>query len=102
MTTHTDSSRTTTTISTSTSTPLVEQQRPTYDSIPFFRKRWLITVLFFVFIPAMIVLCLTGPVYQNNKGTATEWTSAQRYQAAIGGAVFMAIGLARLFAMPAS
>ncbi len=61
----------------------------------------MVTVLFLLFIPAMIVICLTGPVYQNDKGQATQWTDKQRYQAAIGGAVFMAVSLLRLFAMPA-
>ena len=103
MTTQTDTTHTYTTL---TGSPqrlrLAGEQRPSYDSVPFFRKRWLITVLFLAFIPAMIVLCLTGPVYQNDNGKATEWTNTQRYQAAIGGALFMAIGLLRLFVMPAS
>ncbi|MFK8023088.1 MAG: hypothetical protein AB8G26_03905 [Ilumatobacter sp.] len=70
-----------------------------YSDVPTYRKRWVAVVLFLVFIPAMIAIVLSGPIWQNDGGRAEAWSDTQRYQAAIGGAVFMMIGLAQLLAV---
>lgn len=79
---------------------LADQRRPSYDSVSVLRKQWMVVTMFLVFIPAMILVCITGPVYQNEGGRAREWDPKQRYLTAIAGAIFMAVGLLRLFAMP--
>lgn len=67
-----------------------------YSDVPFYRKRWMVVVLFLLFIPAMIVIVLTGPIWQNDGGRAEKWEDKQRYQAAIAGVIFMLIGLVQL------
>lgn len=93
-------------ISVTRSTPLVSspatsRSAPRYDEVPLFRKRWMLTVLFLVFTPAMIVICVTGPVYQNDRGEALDWAEKERYQAATGGVLLTAIALLVLFDLPA-
>lgn len=77
-------------------------ERMSYSDVAFYRKKWMMVTLFFLFIPAMILLCLSGSIYQNSNGSAQQWEEKQRYSWAAGGAIFMAIGIMQMLAASAT
>lgn len=68
-----------------------------FDSAPFYRKRWMIVVSALFFIPAAIIILLSGPVYQND---GEVWDQKRRVTTALALLCFVIISLSRL-AMPA-
>ena len=64
-----------------------------WEDIPFYRKRWFMAVLFLFFIPAMIIIDLTGDVYARHKG---EVYKVKHGHFALSGSIFMFFGLLRL------
>ncbi|MEL7159075.1 MAG: hypothetical protein AAFN30_21125, partial [Actinomycetota bacterium] len=39
-----------------------------YDEVPWYRKQWFIVVTFLIFIPALLIIVLSGDVYQKSRG----------------------------------
>jgi hypothetical protein len=66
-----------------------------YSDVPFYRKQWMTVVLVLLFVPAMIIIVLTGPIWQNSDGMAKQWEDKQRYTTAVAGVIFMLFGLAQ-------
>jgi len=68
-----------------------------YSEIPWHRKRWFITTLFLFFIPACLVIVLTGDLYAQIKGDTYKYTEKQKKTVIIMASLFLAFGLFRMF-----
>ena len=68
-----------------------------YSEITWYRKRWFITTLILLFIPACIVITLTGDLYAQINGETYVYTEKQKRTTLLICAVFMITGLIRMF-----
>ena len=64
-----------------------------FATAPFYRKRWIVIVTALVFIPATLLILLSGPVYQND---GEVWDQKKRVTTAVALACLMAFTFIRL------
>lgn len=68
-----------------------------YSEIPWHRKRWFVTTLFLIFIPACLVIALTGDLYAQIKGDTYKYTEKQKKTVILMAVLFLVFGLFRMF-----
>jgi hypothetical protein len=49
-----------------------------WAEIPYFRKTWFTALLFFIFMPAYLLMIWTGDVYYRKRGVVYRISSARR------------------------
>jgi phage FluMu protein Com len=64
-----------------------------YEEIPFYRKRWFLVLLFLFFIPALIIIDLSGDTYAFRNGKVYKYDN--HLLAKIAG-IFMGVGIIRV------
>lgn len=67
-----------------------------YSDIPWHRKRWFIITMLLIFIPASLVIALTGDLYAQIKGETYKFTQKQKKTIIMISIFFMFFGLMRL------
>ncbi|MGE8501560.1 hypothetical protein DFO61_3224 [Ectopseudomonas oleovorans] len=70
-----------------------EKTRLKYDDVPMHRKRWFVFISLLVFLPATILIALTGDLYAKKDGTVYKFKSNAINQLIIMAVVFMLAGL---------
>ncbi len=70
-----------------------------YHSVPFYRRTWFIVITFLFFIPATILIILTGDVYRLNRkdNTVNKWTSQTKTGILLMSFLVIIYGLSNLF-----
>lgn len=67
-----------------------------YDQLPWYRKRWFMFITLLLFMPATIVITLTGDLYMEKNGEVYKFTNKQKNLVLIVCFVFFAINLVSL------
>lgn len=70
-----------------------EKTRLSYEKVPVYRKRWFILLSLLVFLPATILIALTGDVYAKKGDTVYKFKSNAINQLLIMAVTFLAAGL---------
>lgn len=70
-----------------------EKTRLKYDDVPMYRKRWFVFISLLVFLPATILIALTGDLYAKKDGAVYKFKSKAINQLIIMAVVFMLAGL---------
>nr|WP_320131213.1 hypothetical protein [uncultured Holophaga sp.] len=68
-----------------------------YKDIPWYRKRWALVLLVLLFIPAAIIILLTGETYLKRKGLIYEVSEKRKKSMAFALTAVLAVNLVRLF-----
>ncbi len=68
-----------------------------YDEVPFYRKRWFFVLSILFFIPAALVVALTGDVYLLTGGKVMKYPQGQRIGIAVVWALLMTVNIVRAF-----
>lgn len=70
-----------------------EKTRLSYEKVPVYRRRWFILLSLLVFLPATILIALTGDVYAKKGDTVYKFKSNAINQLLIMAVTFLAAGL---------
>ena len=61
-----------------------------YDEVAWYRKRWFLFVTFLLFMPATVVIALTGDVYMKKDDEVYKFSERQRWMiVAVVGVLFV-------------
>ena len=72
-----------------------------YDAVPWFRRQWFVYLLILVFIPAMIVIALTGDVFakankkmkEHSEAKVWRYTSGGKTMIVVAGIILVVVGI---------
>ncbi|HUE92620.1 hypothetical protein [Pseudomonas sp.] len=70
-----------------------EKTRISYEKVPVYRKRWFVLLTLLIFLPATILIALTGDVYAKKGEAVYKFKSNAINQLIIMAVTFMAVGL---------
>lgn len=70
-----------------------ERTRLSYDNVPVYRKRWFVFLSLLVFIPATLLIALTGDLYAQKDGIVYRFKNNAVHHLIVMAVVFMMIGL---------
>ncbi|KFX70099.1 hypothetical protein TMS3_0111415 [Pseudomonas taeanensis MS-3] len=70
-----------------------EKIRILYEKVPVYRKRWFVLLTLLIFLPATILIALTGDIYAKKGGSVYKFKNNAINQLLIMAATFMAAGL---------
>lgn len=68
-----------------------------YDEVLWYRKCWFFILSMLIFMPATIVIGLTGDIYTKRKGIVYKYSTMTRMSSVIGSIVLILFGAFRLF-----
>ncbi|MCB9871792.1 MAG: hypothetical protein H6837_18200 [Planctomycetes bacterium] len=69
----------------------------TYQDVPLHRRRWFFVTLALFFVPAVIAIAATGPLYAQRDGEVVRYSDSQRRSIALGMSALLVVGLAKAF-----
>lgn len=70
-----------------------EKVRISYEKVPVYRKRWFVLLSLLIFIPATILIALTGDIYAKKGEAVYKFKNNAINQLIIMAVTFMAAGL---------
>jgi hypothetical protein len=70
-----------------------EKIRIPYEKLPVYRKRWFVLLSLLIFLPATILIALTGDIYAKKGDTVYKFKNNAINQLIIMAVTFMAAGL---------
>jgi len=70
-----------------------EKVRTPYEKVPVYRKRWFVLLSLLIFLPATILIALTGDIYAKKGDTVYKFKNNAINQLIIMAVTFMAAGL---------
>ncbi|TIH07182.1 hypothetical protein [Pseudomonas leptonychotis] len=70
-----------------------EKVRISYEKVPAYRKRWFVLLSLLIFLPATILIALTGDIYAKKGDTVYKFKNNAINQLIIMAVTFMAAGL---------
>lgn len=70
-----------------------EKVRISYEKLPVYRKRWFVLLSLLIFLPATILIALTGDIYAKKGETVYKFKNNAINQLIIMAVTFMAVGL---------
>ena len=70
-----------------------EKVRTSYEKVPVYRKRWFVLLSLLIFLPATILIALTGDIYAKKGDTVYKFKNNAINQLIIMAVTFMAAGL---------
>ncbi|PKM24668.1 MAG: hypothetical protein CVV09_14850 [Gammaproteobacteria bacterium HGW-Gammaproteobacteria-13] len=70
-----------------------EKVRISYEKVPVYRKRWFVLLSLLIFLPATILIALTGDIYAKKGETVYKFKNNAINQLIIMAVTFMAAGL---------
>lgn len=70
-----------------------EKTRISYEKVPVYRKRWFVLLTLLIFLPATIIIALTGDIYAKKGDSVYKFKNNAINQLIIMAVTFMAAGL---------
>ncbi|CAE6944098.1 MULTISPECIES: hypothetical protein [Pseudomonas] len=70
-----------------------ERTRMSYENVPVYRKRWFVFLSLLFFIPATLLIALTGDLYAQKDGVVYKFKNNAVHQLIVTAVVFMMVGL---------
>lgn len=70
-----------------------EKIRVSYGKVPVYRKRWFVLLTLLIFLPATILIALTGDIYAKKGESVYKFKSNAINQLIIMAMIFMAAGI---------
>ena len=70
-----------------------EKTKTSYEKVPVYRKRWFVLLTLLIFLPATILIALTGDIYAKKGESVYKFKSNAINQLIIMAVAFMAAGL---------
>ena len=70
-----------------------EKTKISYEKVPVYRKRWFVLLTLLIFLPATILIALTGDIYAKKGESVYKFKSNAISQLIIMAVTFMAAGL---------
>lgn len=66
-----------------------------YSQVPFFRKRWFIVVSLLCFMPAALIIALTGNVYLKSRGEVYQLANSRFNHLLLFACALIVMGMVR-------